>query len=65
MVYFLIKNYQKNGHDEKRLGTTALKCNQIILNKIITIKDFSSVFCGRYKWKEHLLLPHVAYSTSR
>ena len=24
MVYFLIKNYKKKGHGEKRLGTTAL-----------------------------------------
>ena len=27
MVYFLIKNYQKNGQDEIRLGTTGLKCS--------------------------------------
>ena len=38
----------------------SLKRNQIItLNKIIIIKDVSSVFCGILKFKAHFSLPGV------
>ena len=29
MVYFLIKSGQKKGHDEKRLGTTAIEYSRV------------------------------------
>ena len=49
MLDFLIKNYQKKRHDEKRLGTTDLVEGYLMLVVVISFSDAISLMTHYFR----------------